>query len=855
MRPNGRDRLTQTERLIAGAKQEHAVNTKYQQPIKRVDCIQQQAAPTLVSEAAAWISALMRHVRVPDVLPFLPVRNRLFVKYVALFVALVSVALLANGGLEILFVYREHKASLIRLQHEQAEVAATKISQFVKGIEAQLGWTVQLPWDASTFAQRRVDAWRLLRQVSAISELQQLDPSGRERIRVSRTDPDVTDSGLDLSREAKFRDALAHKSYYGPVYFRQNSEPYMTLALSGGSGTGVSVTEVNLTFIWDVVSMIKVGERGHAYVIDALGRLIAHPEISLVLQNTDLSGLPQVKAARAALERDSIEPGQAGRSPQGREVLTSYAEIAPLGWLVFIDLPIDEAYAPFRATIARTLLLLLAALVLALLGGMFLVRRMVVPIQALRAGAARIGSGDLGQRISIKTGDELESLADQFNDMAAKLQDSYANLEEQVEIRTRELAQSVLELRALGEVSQAVNSTLNLENVLETIVAKAVQLSSAEAGSIYVFDELGGKFELRATYGMDALTIAAFAEQPINVSNRYTSLAVTRKEPIQIPDICDEPEHEMKEVILSAGYRAILIAPLLWQDQIVGLLVVRRREPGAFPKTTVDLLKTFAAQSVIAIQNARLFSEIDEKSRQIEIESRHKSQFLANMSHELRTPLNAILGYTELILDHIYGDIPGRMRGVMERVQVNGHHLLGLINDVLDLSKIEAGQLTLEMTDFSLKHVVEGVLDAVEPLAVEKRINIKGEISPALPAGRGDERRIAQVLLNLVGNAIKFTDAGEVSVAASSTDGAFLVAVRDTGSGISETDQCKIFDEFQQADSSSIRRKGGTGLGLSIAKRIIELHGGSIWVESKLGEGSTFSFTLPISRKEQTSPS
>jgi signal transduction histidine kinase len=219
------------------------------------------------------------------------------------------------------------------------------------------------------------------------------------------------------------------------------------------------------------------------------------------------------------------------------------------------------------------------------------------------------------------------------------------------------------------------------------------------------------------------------------------------------------------------------------------------------------------------------------------------------MSHELRTPLNAILGYTELILDQIYGDIPDRMRGVMERVQVNGHHLLGLINDVLDLSKIEAGQLSLEMIDFSLKGVVEGVLDAVEPLAVEKRIAVRSEISPALPPGRGDERRIAQVLLNLVGNAIKFTDAGEVSVTASTTDGSFLVAVRDTGSGISEADQGRIFDEFQQADSSSIRRKGGTGLGLSIAKRIIELHGGSIWVESKLGEGSTFSFTLPTTPK------
>jgi signal transduction histidine kinase len=802
----------------------------------------------------------MRQFAVPVATPILQIRNRLFVKYVALFVALVSVALLVNGAFEIWFFYREHRASLIRIQSEQAKVAATKISQFVKGIEAQLGWTVQLPWDARTFQQRRIDAGRLLRQVSAISELEQIDSSGLEQLRVSRTDPDVIGSGIDRSRELKFRDAVAHKSYYGPVYFRQNSEPYMTLALSGVNDTGVSVAAVNLTFIWEAISQIKVGERGQAYVVDALNRLIAHPDISLVLRNTDLSGLPQVQTARAAISGRVSEPDQAARNLQGREVLTSYAEIAPLGWLVFVELPIDEAYAPLRATITRTALLLLAAFGLALLGGMFLVRKMVVPIQALRAGAARIGRGDLGQRISIKTGDELESLADQFNEMADKLKDSYANLEAKVEVRTRELEQStrelkqlVLELRALGEVSQAVNSTLNLENVLTTIVAKAVQLSSTIAGSIYVFDEQRQKFELHATYGMDAATIAAFSEH-FDTGSRYVDLALARQEPIQIPDFRDEPKSLTRDLMLDSGYRAVLIAPLLWQDSIIGLLVVRRKEPGAFPKTTIDLLKTFAAQSVQAIQNARLFSELHEKSRQVEIESRHKSQFLANMSHELRTPLNAILGYTELVLDRIYGDIPDRMRGVMERVEINGRHLLRLINDVLDLTKIEAGQLTLEMTDYSLKNVVGGVLDTVEPLAAEKRIKLKGEISPNLPLARGDERRIAQVLLNLVGNAIKFTDSGEVLVRASKMDRSLVIAVRDTGSGISEADQGKIFGEFQQADNSSIRTKGGTGLGLSIAKRIIEMHGGGIWVESTLGQGSTFSFTLPIPEEKTPQP-
>jgi signal transduction histidine kinase len=249
---------------------------------------------------------------------------------------------------------------------------------------------------------------------------------------------------------------------------------------------------------------------------------------------------------------------------------------------------------------------------------------------------------------------------------------------------------------------------------------------------------------------------------------------------------------------------------------------------------------------VLAIQNARLFSEIDEKSRQLAVESRHKSQFLANMSHELRTPLNAILGYTELILDNIYGEAPERMRQVVERVQTNGRHLLGLINDVLDLAKIEAGQLTLSLADYSLKEIVDGVIIALEPLAVEKRLVLRADVPADLPTGHGDERRISQVLMNLVGNAIKFTDEGEVAIRASAANGSFTVAVCDSGPGINPPDQDRIFEEFQQADSSSTRRKGGTGLGLSIAKRIVELHKGRIWVKSAVGKGSTFFFSLSV---------
>jgi signal transduction histidine kinase len=322
--------------------------------------------------------------------------------------------------------------------------------------------------------------------------------------------------------------------------------------------------------------------------------------------------------------------------------------------------------------------------------------------------------------------------------------------------------------------------------------------------------------------------------------------AIAQGDPIQVADLQDDAQSPLNEIILRAGFRARLVAPLIHGGEVVGMLVVRRRTPGAFAANTVDLMRTFAAQSVLAIQNARLFHEIEDKSHQIEAASKHKSQFLANMSHELRTPLNAILGYTELILDSIYGEAPEKMRSVLERVQANGRHLLGLINDVLDLSKIEAGQLTLSLSEYSIAELVQNVYVAVEPLASQKNLTLTTDVPKGLPIGYGDERRLAQVLLNLVGNAIKFTETGEVAITASQTNGSFNVAVRDIGPGIDPANQAKIFEEFQQVDNTSTRQKGGSGLGLAISKRIIEMHGGRIIVDSALGKGATFTIKLPV---------
>jgi GAF domain-containing protein len=441
--------------------------------------------------------------------------------------------------------------------------------------------------------------------------------------------------------------------------------------------------------------------------------------------------------------------------------------------------------------------------------------------------------------------DKQIALVETFADQAAIAIDN-VRLLDALRHRTDELGRSVGELQALGEVSQAVNSTLDLETVLSTIVAKAVQLSGTEAGAIYGYDEQAREFRLRATYGMDQGLIEVLTQRHIDLDDPTVASVFAQREPTQVADLREESTSELNEIILRAGYRARMVAPLLRGEDIVGMLVVRRRTLGAFAKNTVDIIKTFAAQSALAIQNARLFHEIEDKSRQLEEASQHKSQFLANMSHELRTPLNAILGYTELMADGAYGEPSEKMLGILKRLEANGKHLLGLINDVLDLSKIEAGQLVLELSDYSVQDIAQTVRSTLEPLAADKKLAFKVEMSSELPPGHGDGRRLTQVLINLVGNAIKFTDAGEVAIKAEANNGSFYVSVRDTGPGISAADQARLFQEFQQADNAITKKKGGTGLGLAISKRIIEMHGGKIWVESQLGQGSTFAFTLPV---------
>jgi signal transduction histidine kinase len=949
-------------------------------------------------------------------------RRSLFSKYAVYFVALVTIALIASGGIGVYFTYKESKAALLDLQREKAAAAASRIEAYVQEIEHQIGW-MRLPQaGASNPEQRRFDYLKLLRQVPAITDVIQLDRSGKERLRVSRLGMDVAGSDDDMSADPKFTVARSGKTYFSPVYFRKETEPYMTIAMAGISEeAGITVAEVNLKFIWDVISRIKIGEKGLAYAVDSQGRLIAHPDISLVLQKSDLSTLPQVKGALTAKPGDDSQRVSIARNPQGHEVLSAYASIQPLNWHVFVDQPIEEAFAPLYASLKRTGLLLLGGLAFAIFASLFLARRMVNPIKAVQEGAARIGAGKLDQDIQVRTGDELEALADQFNSMAGRLKDSYAGLERKVEERTQELKQSLEHQTAISEILRVISSsptdvqpvldalaeraaslcdapfsnvllvegdvlrpmavytseggpapdhgnpvpiqrtyvngralldreTINIEDIvplldteypearayqrlfgframlvvplireahaigtiylwrreprlftdkqialLKTFADQAViaienvrlfnetkealehQKASAEVLSVIsssvadtepVFDKIllsceelfaghhigitllgeDNLVHLGAYRGPNARAVEATFPYPL-ARDSGTGTAILDRRLLHYPDVehGDDVPGKVRATGQLSGTKSFALAPMLWEGKGIGVVFVGRPMMRPFTEKELSLLKTFADQAVIAIQNARLFREIEEKSRQLEVANRHKSEFLANMSHELRTPLNAIIGFSEVLQERMFGDMNDKQSEYINDIHGSGKHLLSLINDILDLSKVEAGRMELEMATFGLPEAIDNALTLVRERSVRHGIDLQSTIDPAVGEITADERKFKQILLNLLSNAVKFTpEGGRITVRARQLDSMVEVSVTDTGIGIAPADCEAVFEEFRQVGTDYTKKSEGTGLGLALTRKFVELHGGTIKVTSVLGKGSTFSFTLPL---------
>jgi signal transduction histidine kinase len=782
-------------------------------------------------------------------------RRSIYRKYLALIIALVAGALVVSGAIGIYFSYLETRHSLISLAHEKAASAATRIEQFVKEIENQVAWTTLLPQVAEgtdPLETKRFDFVRLGKLVQPITEANYIHADGCLQVKESRLEISGAGACLaDLSKDARFVGARASASgvYYGPVYFRKETEPYMAIALHARTGGGgVSAVEVNLKFIWEVIQRIKIGEAGLAYVVNKDGHLIAHPDISLVLQKTDFSTLPQVQAA---LQAKPAAPGDQpaertlgeARDRSGRDVITAYAHIEPLDWYVFVEQPIAEAYKPLYASLARSGALLVAGLLLSILVGLIFARRMTNPIRALQDGAVAIGAGNLNANIDVHTGDELQELAEHFNRMAAELKESYAGLERKVEERTAELKRTLEQQTATSEILRAISGSMTeSQPVFDAIVKNChalfpgsrVALGLAHEERIEVRASVGG------TGGSDSYEMAM---------DRSSGLAssILQMRTIHLPDLAKAAEEFPRLSTLSSEYGSGLFTPLLREGKPIGAISVLRPGAGAFDEKEIALLQTFSDQAVIAIENVRLFNEIQEKGRQLEIANRHKSEFLANMSHELRTPLNAIIGFSEVLDERYFGELNEKQADYVKDIHSSGRHLLTLINDILDLSKIEAGRMELDLADFDLPAALQNSLTLVRERAQRHGIGLDLKVDPALGTFRADERKFKQIMLNLLSNAVKFTpEGGKVSVAAKLNGSAVEVSVSDTGVGIAPEDQAIVFEEFRQVGRDYTRKAEGTGLGLALTRRFVELHGGAISLASTVGKGSSFTFTLPI---------
>ena len=619
-------------------------------------------------------------------------RSGLYRKYAGVFLVLVGGVLLLSGLVEMFASYQEERRELAEVQRERAASAAMTIEQFIDGIVLQMEGATNNPQPATPagLERRRLYFLGLLRHVPAISDISYLDAQGRRRLRLSRILVDMVSSEESESyKEAVAGVTMTGEPTFSPVYFRNQSEPFITIVVpEQGPGAGAVVSEVNLKFIWDVVSQIAVGKTGYAYVVDARGILVAHPDISLVLKRTDLSSSIQVQTALKS-SSNPANPGLAdviiARNLEANRVLTTYHPIGLLGWQVIVEQPLKEAFAPLYGSFWRAGFLLLIGLGLAVMAALYLARRMVTPIQALQAGAARIGSGELDLTIDVKTGDELETLADEFNQMTSRLRESYTGLEQKVQERTQALARAV--------------------------------------------------------------------------------------------------------------------------------------------------------------------ASIEEKSRQLEVVSRHKSEFMTNMSHELRTPLNAIIGYTEMLQEQAEDLNQEDMLPDLQKIRDAGAHLLELVNDVLDLSRIEAGRMELYLETLDIAALVDGVVAVLDPMVKANGNTLVIRCPEDIGSMRADATKVRQLLFNLLSNACKFTERGNISLQVvrepvEGKDG-ISFSVTDTGIGMTPDQVGKLFQLFSQADSSIAARYGGTGLGLTVSRQFCEMMGGDISVISEAGKGSIFKVWLP----------
>ncbi len=575
-------------------------------------------------------------------------RGGLFAKYVIALVGLVVFVLAVNGAVETWISYRATKTTLTDAMGEKAEATARRIEQSISELERQIGWVTRASATAKdnptrTLENHYADYVQLLNQVPAINQLSLLDGRGREQLRLSRTTI-VRGSGADLSRDVQMTETFARGVSYAPAFFR-GVRPFMSIAVSHSGADDVTLAEIDLRLLSDFFGDAQVGKVGFAYLIDLKGQVLASsakgPDVA-----RDLSRLPQV----AAILRPDRRELASGTDDDRHAVLTASNAVPKLGWFVFFEQPTAQALAPIRDQLARIALLISLGLAVAILAGTVMARRMLVPITALRTGARRLGAGDFSHRIDVHTKDELQELADQFNSMAGRLHETYSGLESKVEERTRDLAQSVNELKVLEEVGRAVASSLDLNAVLPTVAARAVEITHADAVLIFTYDAAKHRFNLTEAIGIDKSTDRA--RLAIDPDGSALGEAATSGEPVAIPDLADAADHPLRDVAIAAGFHSVLVVPLVDQQGILGSLVVLRKSTGEFSQNLIGLMRTFAHQAVLAMRNARLFTEVDQKGR--ELASAHstvqqQADQLLNWNRSLEERVEKQLGEIERI--------------------------------------------------------------------------------------------------------------------------------------------------------------------------------------------------------------
>jgi len=774
-------------------------------------------------------------------------RGKLVRNYFLIFVMLIGGGMIASGVTEIYFRYYESQVQVGAIQGEVADAALSKIAQFILTIEGQMkaaSLNPQVP-ERGFDATHRFELMKLLYVAPAIAEAAAIDANGVPQLHVSRFRAILPEEEISYSKSAAFLQARQGVTFFGSVYFVRDSEPFMTIAVPiekfAGSVIGVLQAEVNLSYVWEIVRDLQVGKAGYAYIVARSGDVIAHPNISLVLQRRKAGDLEQVKAA--------LRPDPSMQKPQsivtrglgGEKVLSSYAYLPNLDWAVIIERPLDEAYDPLYASLLRTSTLLLIGLGIALVASVFVARRVVQPLEKLRAGVEEIRERDVNFQIELHTGDEIESLAEEFNKMARQ-RGAMIQL-------TRALASELTLTAVCNEFVDGIKGYVPFDRVLISRIRPDDRLET-----LFFLSPIPGETleTIQATYGR-------------STGPNATEWVIREGKPFIREDTTVQRDFRSDERLAAMGIRSYILVPLFLHGRLVGRLNVGSKQPKTYDEHHAAFLLSASEWLAIAIENARLYEQ--EKHHAIELESkvqertqelvsanerlkeldRLKSYFLSNVSHELRTPLTAVQGLADNMLDGVTGVLSNKQLTYMTGIKQSTERLERLINDLLDLSVIEAGKTQLRPTTFSITVLLQDVTNTLKPMAKEKHIDFEVILHNGYLNAWADRDKITQVLTNLVGNAIKFSrEMGKVILTVSALEDSLVeISVADEGPGIPTEEVSKIFDEFYQITQPGREKSKGVGLGLTISKKLVEMHGGKIRVESIFGNGSTFSFTIP----------